>query len=105
MIELVAAFLFVTLLLFIAYPFFRPPGDSAVAIRAQSRLDELLNEKEEAYLSLKDIELDFRMGKLSRPDYELLKQESENRAIEVLQRIEAAHASAPASEKKPAKNS
>ena len=105
MIELVAAFLFVALLLFIAYPFFRPPGASAAAIRAQSRLEELLNEKEEAYLSLKDVELDFRMGKLSRSDYETLKQESENKAMEVLQRIETAHASAPRSEKKPAKNS
>ncbi|MBI3940838.1 MAG: hypothetical protein HY315_08385 [Acidobacteria bacterium] len=104
MIELVAALLFVTLLLFIAYPFFRPPPQaSAAAIRAQSKLDELLNEKEEAYLSLKDIELEVRMGKLSRPDYEMLKQESENKAIEVLKKIEDVHASIRQSDKKSVK--
>jgi hypothetical protein len=89
LIELVAAILFLSLLLFIAYPLFRPPEASVAAIRSRSRLDELLNEKEEAYLSVTDVELEYRMGKLSRQDYELLKEESESKAIEVLTKIEA----------------
>ncbi|MBI4454489.1 MAG: hypothetical protein HY644_01175 [Acidobacteria bacterium] len=99
MIELVAALLFLSLLMFIAYPFFQAAEASPTTIRTQSRLDELLNEKEEAYLSLKDIELDFRMGKLSGRDYEVLKKESENRAIEVLKQIEATQASLGSSRK------
>ena len=93
MIELVTAILFVSLLLFVAYPFFRSPEGSTADLRQRTRLDELLNEKEEVYLTLKDTDLEFRMGKLSREDYELLKRESENRAIEVLKEIESAHTS------------
>ncbi|HEY2932190.1 MAG TPA: hypothetical protein VGK99_10625 [Acidobacteriota bacterium] len=88
MTELVAALLFLALLVFIAHPFFRAPEESPADLRSQTRLDELLNEKEEAYLSLKDIELDYRMGKLSPHDYEILKKESELKAIEVLKQIE-----------------
>lgn len=90
MIELVTALLFLSLLLFIAYPFFRAPEALTLDPHGRSRLDELLNEKEEAYLSLKDLDLELRMGKLAQEDYEVLKQESEGRAIEILKKIESA---------------
>ena len=93
MTEIVVILLFLSLLAFIAYPLFRPPAASTASVRVQTRLDELLNEKEEAYLALKDVELDYRMGKLSKHDYELLRVESENRAVQILKEIEATRAS------------
>ncbi len=93
MTEIVVILLFLSLLAFIAYPLFRPPAASTASVKVQTRLDELLNEKEEAYLALKDVEQDYRMGKLSRHDYELLRAESENRAVQILKEIEATQAS------------
>jgi hypothetical protein len=103
--ELVIILLFLSLLMFIAYPFFRPPEVSSPSIKLQTRLDELLNDKEEAYLSLKDIELDYRMGKLSKHDYAMLREESENRAVAILKEIEATQASLGRSSKKSQKKS
>jgi len=93
--ELLGALLFLALLVFIAHPLFRQPEGSPADVRNQTRLDELLNEKEEAYLSLKDIDLDFRMGKLSQHDYEILKKESELKAIDVLKQIETIQTARP----------
>ena len=104
MIELITAVLFLSLLLFIAHPFFRAPETGTLDPHGRSRLDELLNEKEEAYLSLKDLDLELRMGKLSREDYEVLKQESEARAIEILKQIEAVQASQAQAQRSPVKS-
>lgn len=93
MTEIVVILLFLSLLAFIAYPLFRPPAESTASVKVQTRLDELLNEKEEAYLALKDVEQDYGMGKLSGRDYELLRAESENRAVQILKEIEATQAS------------
>jgi hypothetical protein len=46
--------------------------------------------KEDAVATLKDIDMDYRMGKLSENDYETLKVQHQQRAVEVLQKLEVA---------------
>ena len=53
-----------------------------------TKREQTLHEKEEVVDALKDIEMDFRMGKLSHSDYQLLKKDFEHRAVEVFQRLD-----------------
>jgi hypothetical protein len=61
--------------------------------------EKLLEEKEEAIANLKDIEMDYRMGKLSQGDYENLKLDFEQRAVEVFRRLESVNESRKARKK------
>ena len=47
----------------------------------------LVDEKERSLRAIKDLELDFAMGKLSRDDYEVAKMELSADASAVLQKI------------------
>ena len=50
--------------------------------------EEFLEEKENLVANLKDIEMDYRMGKLSQEDYEQLKSDFELRAMGVFEQLE-----------------
>ena len=50
--------------------------------------DNAVAEKDELIASLKDIEMDFQMGKLSQSDYEALKKEFELRAVAALKKLD-----------------
>jgi len=63
-------------------------GES-VTVEEMTELDLALEVKESALANLKDIEMDFRMGKLSQEDYERLKEDWEARAVEAMQNVEA----------------
>lgn len=83
---LLSPIILIALVLFVAWPLLTSkleapavnPGDFEAA----------LEEKEILVASLKDIEMDFRMGKLSEEDYQQLKEDFEGRAIKSLQRLE-----------------
>lgn len=53
--------------------------------------DELSHLKYEALSAIKDLELEYRMGKLSREDYESMRKEYEVRAIRVLENMDMKH--------------
>jgi hypothetical protein len=72
----------------IAYPLFRPPKTKVEA--GENLKEKLKAEKEALYGDLKDLEFDFRMGKLSKDDYAKLKDELEEKAIPILKQIEEA---------------
>lgn len=84
---LIAPILFVAAVLYVTYPLMRESilGDPVVEA---SKRDRMLKSKDDAIDSLKDIEMDYRMGKLSDEDYALLKSEFEQRAVEALQALE-----------------
>jgi hypothetical protein len=68
----------------IALPFFVKEQDSAdPGVR-----EALPAQKEEIYGALKDIELDYRMGKLSREDYEELNRAYRQKALRLLRVID-----------------
>jgi hypothetical protein len=56
--------------------------------RSQQRRDELLASREAKYREIRDAELDYRTGKLSRADYEAIDAALRAEAIEILDRLE-----------------
>jgi hypothetical protein len=78
----------IALVLFVAWPLLkdRPETES---LEEASELDLALEEKESAIANLKDIEMDYRMGKLSEDDYTRLKAEWETTAVGALQKVES----------------
>ena len=87
---IIAPILFIGMVLYVAYPLLwgetksEPPPETPRTDR-----QAVLREKEDVVSDLKDIEMDFRMGKLSSRDYEDLKSEYEERAVEVFEQVEA----------------
>jgi hypothetical protein len=62
----------------------RPPLDPTSAER-----DELEAAREAKYREIRDAELDYRTGKLSREDYEAVDSALRAEALEILNRLEA----------------
>ena len=52
--------------------------------------------REAKYREIRDCELDFRTGKLSRADYEAIDAQLRREAIEILDRLERSHETSPA---------
>lgn len=91
---LFAPLFFIAVVLYVAWPLFQErlaeDGDS------ESGNLEVLEEKKELLVAdLKDVEMDYRMGKLSSEDYERLKGDLEHRAMTVLQEIDKTQKTAP----------
>ena len=67
-------------------------GPLRAAHRRADRLSpergELLAAREAKYREIRDAEMDFRTGKLSRADYELVERELRAEAVEILNRLE-----------------
>jgi hypothetical protein len=70
------------------------PKDGAPAVEDASRgrleRDELEAERESKYREIRDSELDYRTGKLSREDYEAIDAQLRAEALEILNRLERA---------------
>lgn len=86
---LFAPLFFIAVVLYVAWPLFQEGTTSNEDLEPRD-LERLEEKKELLVTDLKDVEMDFRMGKLSNEDYERLKGELEHRAIAVLQEIEKA---------------
>jgi hypothetical protein len=63
------------------------PGDGPTSPPAYAR-DELEAAREAKYREIRDAELDYRTGKLSREDYEAIDTDLRAEAIEILNRLE-----------------
>ena len=61
---------------------------------ARRRL-ELTERKEQVYASIKELEFDHRVGKISRDDHDSLRTELESQAVEVLSRLRLLDAQDP----------
>jgi len=61
--------------------------------RPVADLDELHSARDAKYREIRDAELDFRTGKLSKEDYETIDAQLRAEALEILDRLEAAEAS------------
>lgn len=96
---LIAPVLFIAVVIYVAYPLVKEEEGSLARERDNLEREKLLEEKEEAIANLKDIEMDYRMGKLSQGDYENLKLDFEQRAVEVFRRLESVNESRKARKK------
>jgi ribosomal protein L32 len=87
MIELVIALLISGVaILAVAWPLLKK-GPTPVLVE-DDRLVELLHRKDQVMTSIKDLEFDYRVGKLSEEDYQLYDQRLRRQAVGLLQQIE-----------------
>ena len=78
----------VLVLTVIAYPLIKGVQDTKKKSSVKDQLDQLLLQKESSYLDLKELELDYRIGKLSQVDYEKLRSRLERVSLVLLDEIE-----------------
>ena len=72
----------------IVYPLVKGVKDTAKKSSVKDQFDQLLLQKESSYLDLKELELDYRISKLSQPDYERLRSKLERTSVVLLKEIE-----------------
>ena len=72
--------------LYVAWPLLQE-GVESLPVEC-TELEIALEEKDTAISNLKDIEMDYRMGKLSGEDYQNLREDLEARAVAALQKLE-----------------
>jgi len=85
---LFAPILFVAAVLYVAYPLLKEAAEDPAA-RQQTEREKRLADKDDLIDNLRDVEMDYRMGKLSQDDYQLLKVEYEQRAVEVFEKLQS----------------
>ena len=73
-------------LFYVVWPLLKP-GPAPIMVE-DDRLAELLGRKDAVMKSIKDLEFDYRVGKLSEEDYQLYDQRLRRQAIGLLQQIE-----------------
>jgi len=56
---------------------------------AAAERDDLLKERQEKLAAIKDLEMEFRIGKLTKDDFEETRERLAREAVEILKRIDA----------------
>lgn len=78
----VAPVLFILIILFVAFPFLSNLQEQRQRQQTLTQRQRAVRRKDEVFSVLKDIEMDYHMGKLSEADYLHLKAEFEEEAVE-----------------------
>ncbi len=100
MILLFAPVLFIGAVLYVAYPLLNDSVGARTQEKKATEQQRVFQQKEEMIEILKDIDMDFRMGKLSQQDYQSLKLDFEQRAVEIFQRLESLEKESQSEKKK-----
>ena len=85
LVVIIALVLLTAVIAVLASPLLR--GHSS-EVPEDSELQELEAEREAKYREIRDAELDYRMGKLSREDHEAIDAELRKEALAILDRLE-----------------
>ncbi|MBI5749122.1 MAG: DUF4190 domain-containing protein [Nitrospinae bacterium] len=86
-ITYVEILIFVSAMFFVGYPIFKRQ-EARVKTQENEALGELIHKKEAVYTSIKDLDFDYRTGKLSEDDYKELKEKYEVEALHILKDID-----------------
>lgn len=100
MVLLVAPVLFIAAVIYVAYPLLREDEEAVVREKEKTERERLLEQKKEVIANLKDVEMDYRMGKLSHEDYQGLKTDFEQQAVEAFRKLESLEESRKSKKKK-----
>jgi hypothetical protein len=74
---------------FVLTPLFREPkGNLEVELLAETELDRLLNRKAIVYTNLKDLEFEYKMGRLGDADFKRLEAGYKGEAAAILQKLD-----------------
>jgi len=76
----------IAVVLFVAWPLLKLQREETT--QDNSALESAVREKEALLSGLKDLEMDYRMGKLSEEDYRLSKSDLEIRALKAIERVD-----------------
>ncbi len=68
--------------------FHEPKGNLEVELLAETELDRLLNRKAIVYTNIKDLEFEYKMGRLSDSDYRRLEAGYKSEAAAILQKLD-----------------
>ncbi len=88
MLTLILIVISVLVFTVIVYPLLKGVQDTEKKSSVKDQLAQLLLQKESSYLDLKELELDYRMGKLSQQDYERLRSKLERASVVLLKETE-----------------
>jgi len=74
---------------YVLSPLFKEPkGNLEVVLLAETELDRLLNRKAIVYSNIKDLEFEYKMGRLSDADFRRLEAGYKNEAAIILQKLD-----------------
>jgi len=87
MTEIIGIVLVIATAAFIAYPLFQKQKNK-VSFALNHRALEMEARKSEIYTAIRDIDFDYQMGKLTKEDYENLRQQYKTEAIGMMKQID-----------------
>lgn len=87
MIEIIGVVLAIATAMFIAYPLLQKQKSKA-SFALNHRAQEMEARKNEIYAAIRDIDFDYQMGKLTKEDYETLRQQYKTEAIGMMKQID-----------------
>jgi len=87
MTEIIGFFLAVLTAIFVGYPLFQK-RQQKISFALNHRAQELEARKAEIYAAIRDIDFDYRMGKLSQEDYDALRNQYKAEAISTMKQID-----------------
>ncbi len=74
---------------YVLTPLFKEPkGNLEVELLAETELDRLLNRKAVVYTNLKDLEFEYKMGRLGDADFKRLEAGYKSEAASILQKLD-----------------
>ena len=100
---IVTVFLFLGAVYWIIRPLLHPEQlQGALAPALSERIDQITLQKEATYATIKELEFDFSMGKLSEEDFEAMKKQYTIDALKYMDEIDQLQASAKGKTNPPA---
>ncbi len=89
MLILACSTVFLAASIYVLRPLFtEPKGNLEVELLAETELDRLLNRKAVLYSNIKDLEFEYKMGRLSDADFQRLNTGYKNEAAVILQKLD-----------------
>ena len=88
MLTIALAFISLVAVVFIVYPLIKRKNNNRKENKVNNKLQDLVLKKESVYASLKELEFDYRTGKLSPEDYEELRSELKDIAVSLLKKAD-----------------
>jgi len=80
--------LFILVILYVSYPFLTDLAEEKKEEKKLTHRETAIQNKDDVFTTLKDIEMDYHMGKLSDEDYQMLKAEYEMQAISAIEEVD-----------------
>ena len=71
------------------WPLFGKTFDESVELPSETGADYLTDRKTAIYRNIKELEFEYKMGRLAESDFQRLEAEHKNEAVEILQKLDA----------------